>query len=142
MSGDPTPIHHVIKYGLNSESAMPTIIGDLYFLLFVLVVIFGFSASLSVSIAKSIRKSPPVIPNVVFIHWFVKSVLMPYAISSTSGNSTSVCPIAMFIPAFQLFFAPRAIDDTVRGPGARAPEALMIMTLIAKLKSMGLKQFT
>jgi len=61
----------------------------------------------------------------------------PYAIATTRGSSTSVCPTATEKPALHPPLAPKAAVEAVRGPGASAPEALTTTTFAAKAGSIG-----
>jgi len=80
------------------------------------------------------RAIPPATPIIIFINGSLAIVRSPRARSIMRENSMRVCPNEKSKPVFAPVFAPWEIVAKNIGPGARAPEAVIRMTVIIKVK--------
>jgi hypothetical protein len=80
------------------------------------------------------RTIPPKIPIKNFTDGSPATVINPRAKSMIKENSTTVCAIEKIKPLLAPVFDPCVIVSKNRGPGARAPDAVINTTVVTKLR--------
>lgn len=85
-------------------------------------------ASLIVKAPKRKRNILPKIPKKKYNFSDFRKFIKPKPINKTIGNSTKVCPRLISKPTFHPLFNPQEAVAAVKGPGAKAPEILIIIT--------------
>ena len=135
---EPIVNHHTIKKGLSIVKRNPANIGFLI-LNFILVVIPFWSwfnclylrIDLICKIEKIMRNIPPNNPitlNVIPDTLKDENVYNPYDNIMIKGNSTIVCPNAIFNPTKDPYLLPNRRLIKKRGPGDKTPEVEISIT--------------
>ncbi len=121
--------HQIIKNGFNALSKTPVMIGPCFS--FVSDFSFFFNVDLICINANTKSVIAPKIEIIILNSGKISSEKIPIPNKIINGNSTSECPIAIFIPALVPYFNPYVIFAANNGPGDITPDAEIIMTIIA-----------
>ena len=118
--------HHTKKNGFNALNAIPVINGPCFRLD---EIISFFTNTVLICIAAKIKRViAPTIEMMILNSGNNSKEITPIPNKITNGNSTTVWPMAIFIPAFVPPLNPYVILAANSGPGAITPDAEIIIT--------------